>query len=407
MKNDLNFFIRFLMICSGMNQQVASLCKSQIHKFTAIGTAVLLTSIMAFISGSMFLANYFSSTWIIIGGGIAWGTIVWMLERLIITYTRFGVFNWGSIPRIGMAVILAFVVTIPLALATFEDAIQKKFNNDIKVQITAIDILYDSKFNEIDSSLQNDWNVLMDKKSQLSTLDNIHLNSVTANQKNMNRSERRSSAMAFRQYTLTRKNFESDIGKFQDIYDNLKQVKETEKEQLRVQKQSEIRLITNEQPKLLNRVVALFELAKTNYVVDWALWLFHILFFCFELLPITIKLAAPKNTAEIYDEVMSVFEQNDVTSSSPQVLFDFVYLECVNKINMIENIFVKDISLKEKSHSFKEMSTNALNKINNTTEIKIKLQYAFNLLKMLEKIEKQLVKMLSKNKLSLNTVSNT
>lgn len=402
MKHNFNLFVRFLLVSAGINQEISSKCKSQIHKFTTIGTAIVVTSVIAVLSGCMFISNYTDSPWIVIGGGFLWGTIIWILERLIVTFTKFGVFNWGTLPRIVMAVILAIVVTMPVMLITFSDSISKKLNNDLKLQITEITLKYDDDLAKIDNVLNNDFNVLLNKKQQLSQLDSMNIASFGSKQKTMNRSERKSSSLSFKQYSVTRANLEADIGKFEAIYNNLKQEKDEEKNIIRTLKQSDIDEVKNEKPQFVNKAVALFELAKTNYIVDWGIWLFHILFFCFELLPITIKLAAPKDTGKIYDEVALLHEGFDISSSTAKVLCDEMVLLCRHQYFIVINLLTQNSETENKISDFEEIYRNSVDKINNTIDENERLQYPRNLMKILKEIEIYLRKLLGGKSASMN-----
>lgn len=126
------------MFCSGVDKKVLNLCKSEENKFISIGLSVLLTSLLASISGGYSVYFTFNNIVPSMLFGILWGTIIFNLDRYIISST-YGVSGVRSliivIPRLIISVLLAITISKPLELKLFEvsinEVIQGNYENDI------------------------------------------------------------------------------------------------------------------------------------------------------------------------------------------------------------------------------------------------------------------------------------
>lgn len=135
-----NFFVKFLWFCSGANIKVLEKCPVDQGKYTTIGFTILLTSVLASLSGGYAIFTIFNSIPIAAGFGSFWGLMIGNLDRSLISTSSFrkekglSISILKSIPkmfafciRLLGAVAIAFVVAKPLQIKIFEQPIQKAF----------------------------------------------------------------------------------------------------------------------------------------------------------------------------------------------------------------------------------------------------------------------------------------
>jgi hypothetical protein len=128
-KNITNFFVKFIWFCSGANVRVLEKCQVDQGKYAAIGFTILLTSVLASLSGGYALWTVFNSTKIAVGFGLFWGLMIGNLDRFLVSTTRKEE-NWTIeqgvflMVRVVVAISIAFVVAKPLELKIFEKPIR-------------------------------------------------------------------------------------------------------------------------------------------------------------------------------------------------------------------------------------------------------------------------------------------
>lgn len=126
-----------LWVCAGVNRKVLRQCPTDYAKYAGIGGTILFTAIMAWISASYALYSVFERQWIAISFGLVWGMLIFNLDRFIVNtmYSDGKVsISWsefrGSIPRLIIAIFLGVVISTPLELKIFEDAIDIRIEQD-------------------------------------------------------------------------------------------------------------------------------------------------------------------------------------------------------------------------------------------------------------------------------------
>jgi hypothetical protein len=119
---------RFLWFCAGADQELLQKCPaSEGHKYAGIGAAVLLTGLMATLSGGYAMFVAFQHWAAALGFGIFWGAIIFNLDRLIVSAIKkegSSAEQWQqALPRILLALVLSFVISKPLELRIFQPEI--------------------------------------------------------------------------------------------------------------------------------------------------------------------------------------------------------------------------------------------------------------------------------------------
>ncbi len=123
MKTVQNFFL----FCSGVDHTILDKCPSDRNKYMGIGATVFFTGVLAFFSSGYALFTVFESYWASIAFGLVWGLMIFNLDRyIVLSMKSYGKWwrDWlVALPRLGLAVLLALVISKPLELKIFEKEI--------------------------------------------------------------------------------------------------------------------------------------------------------------------------------------------------------------------------------------------------------------------------------------------
>lgn len=136
MYHQMNWFQKFLMICSGGNIHILQKSPSEWNKFAGIGGIVLFTAIFATLSASYAMFTVFEDVYISAGFGILWGLMIFNLDRYIVSSIKktgsFWQQFWMAVPRLILATFLGIVISKPLELKIFEKEVNKQLNTIIQ-----------------------------------------------------------------------------------------------------------------------------------------------------------------------------------------------------------------------------------------------------------------------------------
>ena len=134
-----NQFQRWFWFCAGIDvdllignhEKFPTPLTTEYSKYIGIGTAVCFTAIFAAISATFALSFMQDSQWWwCIPFGAFWGVIIFFLDRYIVSTMRkdesFRRQFWSASPRIAMACVFAFVISVPLELVIFKGSIEKE-----------------------------------------------------------------------------------------------------------------------------------------------------------------------------------------------------------------------------------------------------------------------------------------
>ena len=127
----------FFWLCSGVNRKVLRQCPTEYAKYAGMGGTIFFTACMAALSGGYAISTVFDSIAMAISFGLFWGLLIFNLDRLIVNtmYSDGKVtISWqelvSGLPRIIMAIFLGIVISTPLELKIFEDAIDIQIEQD-------------------------------------------------------------------------------------------------------------------------------------------------------------------------------------------------------------------------------------------------------------------------------------
>jgi hypothetical protein len=132
----MNWFQKFLMICSGSNIHILRKTPSEWNKFAGIGGIVLFTAVFAALSAGYAMFTVFDDIWVSGGFAILWGLMIFNLDRYIVSSIKKTGTWWNqilmAIPRLILATFLGIIISKPLELKIFEKEVNKQLNTIIQ-----------------------------------------------------------------------------------------------------------------------------------------------------------------------------------------------------------------------------------------------------------------------------------
>ena len=363
-------FEHFLVLCSGANMEILKNCpRSESIKQAGIGGTILITSILAFFSGSYALFTVFENYLMAVAFGIVWALMIFNLDRLIVSSMRKKGTVWNQFkmatPRILLAIVIAMVISKPLEVKLLETRIQKEIfdqnkersnENTEKIQTTSL--TYRSQIDALDTKIENKKNQkpegyqrLEDKKRPLEEkikkltpsirkknkplYDDIKTSKVLLqsigysieNEEEIKRIEgviKKLNKQVYRNKGPIRR-IEREIKLIDDEIDRvfalfnselqaLKEEVQEEKENLRLEGNETVAEIKNnakaekevyQENSLIDLIEALSDAGDKNQIVSLVSLFIMLLFIVVETVPIFVKLISPRGP---YDELLDAQE---------------------------------------------------------------------------------------------------
>lgn len=134
--HQMNWFQKFLMVCSGGNLHILRKTPSEWNKFAGIGGIVLFTAVFATLSAAYAMFTIFEDYVISTVFAILWGLMIFNLDRYIVSSIKKTGSWWNqllmAIPRLILATFLGIIISKPLELKIFEKEVNKQLNTIIQ-----------------------------------------------------------------------------------------------------------------------------------------------------------------------------------------------------------------------------------------------------------------------------------
>lgn len=134
--HSMNWFQKFLLVCSGGNLHILRKTPSEWNKFAGIGGIILFTAVFATLSAGYAMFTVFDDYLLSAIFAVLWGLMIFNLDRYIVSSIK-KTGTWYNqllmaIPRIILAGFLGIVISKPLELKIFEKEVNKQLNTIIQ-----------------------------------------------------------------------------------------------------------------------------------------------------------------------------------------------------------------------------------------------------------------------------------
>jgi hypothetical protein len=317
---------RFFLFCSGANLEVLRKCPTDESKYAGIGVTILLTAVLASLSGGYALFTVFRSVPMAVVFGALWGVVIFNLDRVIVSGMRkqkhAGRDLAYALPRFAIALLLAVVISRPLELKLFEAEIRNEW---MRSQIDA----RNADIQQIRASER-------DRVAQLHA-ENARLNNeVDARRKAYNDAQYASllenagkgpsgqagAGRVFRQYEQIIAENKRQLDAAQAL--NLPRIRKNEEELKRIEGEQRSFIartddVRDESLGFLARMQAFGALKKGDRTIYWAGLFITLLFISLETAPVMVKLLSTFNPYRPYDDLLEQREIEIVEEARQQI----------------------------------------------------------------------------------------
>ena len=393
-KIKLNILQKFLIWSAGANQEILSreICLTERYKYESIGMTVVLTSIMALLSGGYALFTVFGSVPIAMALGSFWSIIIFNLDRffLLTASRRKSESQWRfylvSVPiRLGIAVSLSFVIAKPLELRLFEIEINQEIervNNKNKVEIekNRLEIVEgtpESKgIKEINVEIEKlDENI---PKKQTEILD-VRLKADNEYQ-GKGVTAKFGDGPAYKEFKMSEQVLQKELDEMkerkQKLYSKREELEKKQPEILTEFKSSSQKTGTEEKTKgVLAQISTLERLSEKDPAVKATNQLIVLLFIIIEISPILVKMLS---SSGLYEELVMQEEKDRKAEGN----IDRIHKKKILKIQEIKDFDFKVEEIKLEYTRFNRINREKIENIEN-----IRIDELKSMLKKKDEIE--------------------
>lgn len=306
----MSSFKEFFWFCSGSSTELLKRCPTESNKYIGIGATILFTGIFAALAGGYALYTVFDNWVPAVFFGLIWGAMIFNLDRYIVSSMKKEGSAWKeiktAIPRIILAVLLAFVISKPLELKMFEreingelvlmeQALFKKQEDTIKARfIPGITLL-----NQEISELKTEVTEKEKKRDELRIIAQQEADGTGG-------SMRRNLGPIYRVKKQDADRVEQELISLKSNNDSLVAYKQRDIEMLQAAYSQEIAGLKREKyDGLAARIDALGNLTKKSEPIYWANLFILLLFIAIETAPVFVKLIGSKGP---YDDLLQTHE---------------------------------------------------------------------------------------------------
>ena len=306
----MNSLKEFFWFCSGASPELLKRCPTESSKYVGIGATVLFTGIFAAIAGGYALYTVFDNWLPAIIFGLIWGSMIFNLDRYIVSSMK-KEGNWWkefrtAVPRILLAVLLAFVISKPLELKMFE----REINGELvlmeqalfKKQEDTIKARFAPSIHLLNQEIEQLKNEVTDKEKKRDELRIIAQQEADGTGGSM----RRNLGPIYRVKKQDADRVEQELTSLKSINDSLVADKQRDIEMLQAAYSQEIAGLKREKyDGLAARIDALGNLTRKSEPIYWASIFILLLFIAIETAPVFVKLIGSKGP---YDDLLHTHE---------------------------------------------------------------------------------------------------
>ena len=300
----------FFWFCSGASPELLNRCPTESSKYVGIGATVLFTGIFAALAGGYALYTVFDNWIPAVVFGLVWGCMIFNLDRYIVSSMK-KEGNWWkefrtAVPRLILAVLLAFVISKPLELKMFEreingelvlmeQALFKKQEDTIKARFLPNVVLLNQEIEQLKNEVASKELI----RDELRIIAQQEADGTGG-------SMRRNLGPIYKVKKDDADRADLELSSLRQKNDSLIADKQRDIEMLQMAYSEEIASLKREKyDGLAARIDALGNLVKKSQPIYWANLFILLLFIAIETAPVFVKLIGAKGP---YDDLLHTHE---------------------------------------------------------------------------------------------------
>lgn len=305
-----NRITRFFLRCSGAHLELLEKSPTEHSKYSGLGAAIFFTGLFAALAAAYALYTVFDSIAIALVLGLVWGTMIFNLDRYIISGMRKDASFFRELlmasPRLLLAVIISIVIAKPLELRIFEKELVPELVVMEQEAYAREEEQVRARFSETTLALESQQATL-DKAIAIKTQQRDALQKAAQEEADGTGGSRQKNLGPI--YRLKKADAAAAENELRDL------IRTSEPQYAAIRQKiahhdSLLQVALKELPDtkrdgLAARMEALDRLVQTSKPVQWASWFIMVLIICIETAPVFIKLIAAKGP---YDNLLKMEE---------------------------------------------------------------------------------------------------
>lgn len=306
----MNIIARFFLNCSGANINILKECPTELNKYVGIGATVFFTGVFALISGAYALFTIFQSVFASVLFGLAWGSMIFNLDRYIVSSMKKVGGFWKefqmAVPRLLLAFLLAIVISKPLELKIFEPEINSELvlmsQQLLKEQEDNVKIRFQPQIEDIQKEIDK---LKGEIKSKAKTRDEL----LKAAQQEADGTGGSGKASLGPIYKIKRLAADNAEDEYQELVDTNTPIIESKLEEIAMFNTQMLKALETLEKEQYNglaaRLNALSNISAKSEAIKYANWFIMLLFLAIETAPLFVKVISGKGP---YDDLLKVHE---------------------------------------------------------------------------------------------------
>jgi hypothetical protein len=307
----LTFMYRFFCWCSGVRLYLLKHCPSEFNKYYGIGVIVFLTGVMASLSGGYAIFTVFRNIYLSALFGVFWGFLIFSIDWYIVASLRKQHNKYRefltALPRFVLAVLIAFVVSMPLKMKLFEREIEQQILFEQQNSILEYQSLVSTEFSDI-QRIEKENEVLRNELAEKEKQRNALFTMIIAEAEGLSPTKLQGKGPVYREKKAEYDKVDAELIQLRELNTKLINNNITQLQTLRDRRENVMQYAqkTNrESDGFLARLKAMNTLSAANRSILFASWFIILLFITIESAPIIVKLLSARGP---YDDLLEAEE---------------------------------------------------------------------------------------------------
>ncbi|MDD4384452.1 MAG: DUF4407 domain-containing protein [Bacteroidales bacterium] len=307
----LVFLYKFFCWCSGARLYLLKQCPSEYNKYYGIGVIVFLTGVLASLSGGYAIFTVFNSLKISFAFGALWGFVIFSIDWYIVAslrkQNRISKEFAMALPRFVLAVLIAFVVSMPLKLKLFEKEINQQILVDQQESKIGYQSMLNEEFAEIDR-LEQENNLLRQNIADKEKYRDNLFAMFVAEAEGLSPTGKEGKGPVYREKKAEYDKVENELKFIRDNNSELiasNSMRLNSLKQRRDETMETSHSVSQKSDGLLARLQAMSNLSSQSKSIMLASWFIVLLFITIESAPIIVKLLSDRGP---YDDLLEAEE---------------------------------------------------------------------------------------------------